>query len=215
MRTDPSSSPAARANVLGEIARDLTYAGRLLRRSPGVVTVTVLGLGLAIGVSTAVFSLLNVVAFRPTGHRRSVVGGPSDAGLSKRDRERVAYSVYLALRDGARSVRLEASLRGAASVSRRPGSDVPDTASLLFVSGGYLSALSNRTSLGRVLSAADDAPGAPPVAVVSHGWWSRQLARRPLDRRPTGLAERDAVHGRRRERARVQRARPTRRRRSG
>ena len=57
--------------------------------------------------------------------------------------------------------------------ARRPGSDVPDTASLLFVSGGYLSALSNRTSLGRVLSAADDAPGAPPVAVVSHGWWSR------------------------------------------
>ena len=145
--------------MIGEIARDHTYAGRLLRRSPGVVTVTVLGLGLAIGVSTAVFSLVNVVAFRPTG----IVDPSSAVRVMRAYRNGIGnawkYSGYLALRDAARSVRLEASLRGAASVSRRPGSDVPDTASLLFVSGGYLSALSNRTSLGRVLSAADDAPG--------------------------------------------------------
>ncbi len=85
------------------------------------------------------------------------------------------YADYLLLRDGARSVRLEASLREGASISTRPGTDVTDTASLLFVSGGYLSALSERTFLGRALTAADDVQGAPPVAVVSYVSWSRRL----------------------------------------
>jgi len=63
----PANPAQVRASTFGGVARDLTYAVRLLRRSPGVVTVTVLGLGLAIGVSTAVFGLVNAVAFRPTG----------------------------------------------------------------------------------------------------------------------------------------------------
>src|SRR5574339_96067 len=67
MRTVQSSHPRKSSSVLREIGQDLTYAVRLLRRSPGVVAVTVLGLGLSIGVSTAVFSLLNAALFRPTG----------------------------------------------------------------------------------------------------------------------------------------------------
>ncbi len=67
MRTVQSPHLPKSSSMLREIGRDLTYAVRLLRRSPGVVAVTVLGLGLAIGVSTAVFSLLNAVAFRSTG----------------------------------------------------------------------------------------------------------------------------------------------------
>ena len=53
--------------TLRDVARDLTYAVRLFRHSPGVVTVTVAGLGLAIGVSTSVFSIVNSAALRPSG----------------------------------------------------------------------------------------------------------------------------------------------------
>ena len=175
MRTVQSSHPPKRSSVLREIGHDLTYAVRLLRRSPGVVAVTVLGLGLAIGVSTAVFSLMNAAAFRPTG-----IDDPASAvRVMRAYRNGIGnawrYADYLLLRDGARNVRLEASLRDGASISTRPGTDVADTASLLFVSGGYLSALSNRTLLGRALTAADDVQGAPPVAVVSYVSWSRRL----------------------------------------
>ena len=79
------------------------------------------------------------------------------------------------MRHAARSVRLEASLGAAASVGMSPGADAPDTASLMFVSGGYLPALTARAALGRVLGPADDAPGAPAVAVLSHIWWARRL----------------------------------------
>jgi hypothetical protein len=40
-----------------EILQDLTYAGRICRRSPGVVIVAVAGLGIAIGFSTSIFSI--------------------------------------------------------------------------------------------------------------------------------------------------------------
>ena len=174
-RTVQPPHPPKSSNVLLDIGHDLTYAVRLFRRSPGVVAVTVLGLGLAIGVSTAVFSLLNAVAFRPTG-----IDDPASAvRVMRAYRNGIGsswrYGDYLLLRDGARSARLEASLRGGASISTTPGTDVAETASLLFVSGGYLSALSHRTFLGRPLTAADDVQGAPPVAVVSYVSWSRRL----------------------------------------
>ena len=37
------------------------------RRNPGCVTVAVAGLGVAIGFSTSIFSILNGVAFKPSG----------------------------------------------------------------------------------------------------------------------------------------------------
>ena len=128
-------------------------------------------------------------------HRRSVVGGPSDARLSRTGSgTRGGTPTTCGCATARASVRLEASLRGAASVGRRPGSDVPDTAGLTVRERRLPAALNNRASLGRVLTPADDAPGAPPVVVVSHGWWSRTAWRRPVDRRSTDLVERDAVH---------------------
>ena len=52
---------------LREIQQDLSYGVRLLGRSPAVVIVAIVGLGLAIGVSTSVFSLINAAVFRSSG----------------------------------------------------------------------------------------------------------------------------------------------------
>ena len=48
-----------------------------------------------------------------------------------------------------------------------------------FVSGGYLTALNDRATLGRLLSRSDDVAGAIPVAVLSHGFWRRRLGADP------------------------------------
>ena len=96
--------PGSRGAFLREVGQDLSYALRLIRRSPAVVAIAVLGLGLAIGVSTSVFSFLNAVTFRPTGivdpasTARVMRAYADGSGTSWR------YSEYQLLREGAPSV---------------------------------------------------------------------------------------------------------------
>jgi predicted permease len=175
MRSDALTPAVSHATLTRQVGQDLTYAARLLRRSPGVVTVTVLGLGLAIGVSTAVFSLLNAVAFRPTG----IADPASTVRVLRKYQSGMStswsYAEYVRLRDGATSTRVEASLRDDASIGTTADIDHAAPASLNFVSGGYLGTLNSRIALGRPLAPADDVVGAPPVAVVSHALWVARL----------------------------------------
>src|SRR5918995_2063038 len=50
------------------IIRDAQFAVRTLKRSPGFTAVVVLTLALGIGASTAIFSVVNTVVFRPLGY---------------------------------------------------------------------------------------------------------------------------------------------------
>jgi predicted permease len=50
---------------VGDLARDLTYAVRVLRRAPGFAAASVAALALGIGGSTALFTLVNGVLLRP------------------------------------------------------------------------------------------------------------------------------------------------------
>ena len=157
----------------------MSYALRLLRRSPAVVVVAILGLGLAIGVGTSVFSLLNATALRPTGivDPSSVVRVmrkyADGSGTSWR------YAEYLHLRERTTSAALDAWLREDVSVGSAPDRESSPTTSVMFVTGGYLGSLNSRTTLGRVLSPSDNVPGASPVVVVSHTMWSRTLSSDP------------------------------------
>ena len=47
--------------------QDLTHGLRVFRRNPGAVAISVVGLALAIAVSTSVFGLLNATLLRSTG----------------------------------------------------------------------------------------------------------------------------------------------------
>src|SRR6266487_1627068 len=51
--------------LLDDLANDLRYAVRQVKRSPGFAALAILCLGLGIGANTSIVSALNSVLFRP------------------------------------------------------------------------------------------------------------------------------------------------------
>ena len=168
-----------RLPFLDSFAQDLTYALRQLRRNPGFAAAATLTLALGIGANTAIYQVLDAVAFRslPVRDPASLV----QIQLLENHRAiHISYPFYheLAARqqvlDGLFAVSdfplRQAVLRGRGSFRAVTGS---------IVTGNYFRALGVAARAGRVFTDDDDRPAAPPVMVLSDAFWNREFARSP------------------------------------
>jgi predicted permease len=156
---------------LEELLRDLRIAARSLRRTPGFAAVAVLTLGLGVGATTAIFSVVHAVLLDPlpfpTPHRLVV---PQSVLVMGRDRWAVTYRDFLSW--------TEAGVFEFAAIYQSPELDVtggpePLRATVEVVSPDFFRVLGVRPSLGRLFTP-DEFQGAAAVpVVVSDGFWRR------------------------------------------
>jgi putative ABC transport system permease protein len=176
---------------LDELGRDVRYAFRMLARAPGFTFIVVLTLTLGIGANAAIFSLIDALLLRwlPVQNPQQLVQVGFQAP-NQRDSPGASFS-YAIVRALAEQHEIFTGVAGfsgfgfevgsAGSVDRVPGA---------LVTGRFYQTLGVNPVAGRLLTPEDDEPGAPLVAVISYGYWERQLARSP-----TAVGETDRING--------------------
>jgi predicted permease len=158
---------------------DLRYAWRALWKSPTTTLGAVLALALGIGATTTMFGLLNAVALRPLPYPEADRLVELWGNVERQTVERRGTSIpdYLDWREKSRSFDLMSAWSGANFI--RYGSGAPDRIAGEQVAGDYFAILGVEPLLGRTLTAADDANGAPLVAVIGERLWARAFGRHP------------------------------------
>jgi predicted permease len=176
LRWPPRPDAEWRSNMRGgSMLQDLRFALRLFRKHPAPAGIVIGGLALAIGVATAVFSIVNATMLRPYGMDDPVSVVKVMKPMHGHAWPYWSYAQFLRMREGTTLGRVEASLLEEARLTVAPASDDVANRWMLLVSGGYLNMLGARPALGRAIEPADDTPGAPPVIVASHLFWKTVL----------------------------------------
>jgi predicted permease len=161
------------------VSHDLRFALRRLIRAPGFTAAAVICLALGIGANTAIFTVINAVLLRPLPYHapeRLVAVWEANA-MRKSERNTVSPANYL---DWRAENTVFSAIAAVHDVSANlTGAGAPEEVPVQRATAGLFPLLGLRPRLGRTFSEAEDAPGGPEVAVLSHGLWERRYDASP------------------------------------
>ena len=170
---------------------DLKFGVRMLLATPRVTVTALLSLALGIGATTAIFTVVNAVILRPLpfadpdrlvavwetspdNNRRWVA--PANFLDWRRDARSfsalAAYDLYSVNLTGRRPSREDALRPGLAGASAA-ADHRPERLRAASVSGNFWSLFGVKAVAGQTFTEAQDAPGAQPVVMLTHGAWQR------------------------------------------
>ena len=172
------------------LSRDVLYAIRRLRSSPGFALVVITTLALGIGANTAVFTLVEGFLLRslPVADPASLyrIGDRNTCCYhgnfesADGDFDLFSYDLYRRFRQAAPEFeQLAAVQAGGGGYTVQYGSAAPRPLRTEFVSGNYFNTLGVGAFVGRPFGDGDDHPGAPPVLVLSYAAWENEFGRDP------------------------------------
>jgi predicted permease len=168
-----------RARLWSNIGSDVWSATRRIAGQPTTSAVTILTLALAIGVATAVFSVVDQFILRPPPFlhadrlvnvwQQTAPGRSGGSGLT-------AEKIFAWQQQPAVFERLEAYIGATFDLSE---SVEPKQVVGRIVSLGLFEMLGIKMHLGRSFAAGDGAPGSEKVVILSHEFWSARFGGSP------------------------------------
>ena len=159
--------------MLSHALRDARYAVRQLGKAPGFTIVAIVTLALGIGATSAMFSVVNGVLLRPLpfGDPEALVR--VHEVVPQYGRFSVAPANFLDWRQQATVFERIAAYTNASATFAE--GDSPERIQGASVSWDLFELLRVAPHLGTGFSAAQDAPGANRVIVLSHGMWQQRF----------------------------------------
>jgi predicted permease len=157
---------AGRRELMADLAQDIRFGWRSLRRAPGFAVAAILTLAMGIGANAAIFSMLNAIVLRPLPYARPhelvhLSGGIGSGGE------------FVALRERLRSY----SEIGAVVAQTHPIDDGDQTLRLegAAITPNMLGLLGVSPILGRGFTEEEGRFGNHAVLLLGHGLWQRQF----------------------------------------
>jgi predicted permease len=150
------------------LVRDLRFALRMLRKSPGFTAVAVVTLAMAIGANAVVFSVMNALILRPLNVPQAeslyqLMRGKDKAGNH-------SFPDYLDVRDRNRTFDELVAYDGTVAGIDTGGN--PSSAWVELVTGNYFDGLRLQPYLGRLFHPSDEhGANSAPYIVLTHAYW--------------------------------------------
>ncbi len=169
-----------RTRLIEELARDVRYACRVLRKSPGFTFAAVTSLALGIGANTANFSLIDAAMLKslPVREPERLIELLTDRGKGQ-PYNSFSEPALAYFRD--HSTTLDGVI---ASHATRffvvVDNAAPELAGGQYVTGNFFEVLGVRAPIGRTVDSSDDRPNAELIAVLSYAYWHRRFGSDPL-----------------------------------
>jgi putative ABC transport system permease protein len=159
--------------------RDLRFAARSLRKSPGFTAITIATLALGIGANTAIFTLVHAVMIEPLPFRvpdRIVVVWEENRDRPGRPNV-ISPSNFIRWQE--RSTAFESMSAFVDFRAALTGQSAPEELVAMGVMSNFFSTLGAAPLLGRTFAPEEGPEGHDSVTVLSHGLWQRRFGGDP------------------------------------
>jgi putative ABC transport system permease protein len=170
---------------MGTFVQDLAYAWRTLRRTPAFTIVAIATLGLGIGATTTIFTVVNGVLLRPLPYRDPGrianiwvdfgVGAQSLPAMSPGDfrdyQARASSFDMVAAGSGPQLIGATGALTG--------DGGPPERVDVSPITANFLPLLGVDPIYGRHFTAEEEAIGGPRVVILGYGLWQRRYGGDP------------------------------------
>jgi predicted permease len=158
------------------LIQDLRFAFRQFRKNPGFAIAATLILGIGIGATSAIFTVVNTIILKPLAYRESGrLVSIQEAGIPGPLPVNAMH--FNAWRESTHAFDAMALIGG--TTMNLTGSGEPERLPAARVSPALFPMLGVQTALGRLLRSDEDIPGRDHVVVIENDLWKRRFGGAP------------------------------------